>query len=68
MAVKDQAEEIALAYRMTFASAEGQTVLKDLIQAHYILNPLPLDQIHYAEGQRNVILRIMALSGVKPLK
>lgn len=59
-------DEVHRAYKRLFATEDGKLVLNDLMYAHFIQGPLPLDNLQYAEGQRNVVLRILALAE-KPL-
>lgn len=54
-------ERVIEAYRHVFSSEDGKLVLRDLMHAHYVQEPLPIDNLAYAEGQRNVVLRILAL-------
>ena len=54
------------AYKSVFGGHSGQVVLEDLKQAHYINSATtghPIDPytLAFNEGQRNVILRIMAI-------
>ena len=60
------------AYKAIFANEAGSIVLDDLKQAHYVNGPLvqtagPIDpyRVAMAEGERNVILRIMAILETK---
>lgn len=60
------------AYQAIFKNEAGSIVLDDLKQAHYIEGPLvhgtgPIDPIRMAmaEGERNVVLRIMAILETK---
>lgn len=59
--------QVFRAYIDTFESPEGRIVLRNLKEMHFIQKPLiskgPLDPLTmaYAEGQRNVILRILTI-------
>lgn len=60
------------AYKAVFMSEAGSIVLDDLKQAHYVNGPLvkatgPIDpyRVAMAEGERNAILRIMAILETK---
>lgn len=54
-------ERITWAYRRLFDTDDGAVVLKDLMRAHYVQSPLPRGEQEFAEGQRNVVLRILAI-------
>jgi hypothetical protein len=67
--------KLAAAYRKTFGSPEGKTVLADLLITCCVLDPAggtepgqPVDpnRIVLNEGARNVGLRVLKLLGVKP--
>lgn len=54
----------ALDYQATFATAEGERVLYDLMKTHYVMGTtFTADQNVMAlkEGERNVVLRILHL-------
>ena len=60
------------AYQAVFNNEAGAQVLEDLKRAHYVNGPLvsapgPLDpmRLAMAEGERNVVLRIMAILQTK---
>jgi hypothetical protein len=60
---------IRQAYRTVFATPEGRIVLTDLMTAHYMQSNLPMDTVNnmiFAEGQRNVVLRILTIIGITP--
>lgn len=57
---RDQ-ERITAAYKRLFSTDDGVTVLKDLMKAHYVQESLPRNEQDFAEGQRNVVLRILAI-------
>lgn len=57
---RDQ-ERITAAYTRLFSTDDGVTVLKDLMKAHYVQESLPRNEQDFAEGQRNVVLRILAI-------
>ena len=56
------------AYQDVFNSPLGAAVLKDMIKAHGILDPHPVDPQEMAlrEGERMVVLRILRLLKTKP--
>lgn len=56
-----RAAHIREAYVRLFNTDDGATVLKDLMRAHYVQSPLPPGEREFAEGQRNVVLRILAI-------
>lgn len=64
-------KDVGSAYRRLFSTDDGQVVLEDLCNAHYINRSLYEHEedreaiIAYREGGRNAILRILALSGVR---
>lgn len=51
-----------IAYKKTFGSTEGKTVLFDLINRYHVLNSHKGDP--FAEGQRSVVLEILHQRGV----
>ena len=60
------------AYQAVFKNEAGRIVLDDMKQAHYVEGPLvhgtgPIDPIRMAmaEGERNAVLRIMAILETK---
>ena len=61
-------EDIAAAYRHVFATPEGEIVLEDLMNMHYINRSTfeqpndPATLIAYREGGKNAVLRILALA------
>lgn len=68
----DNTLQVHRAYKALFLNEAGELVLKDLQHAHNIYGPLvahegPIDpmRLAMAEGERNVILRIMAILETK---
>ena len=59
---EEDQRKVQSAYYSIFNTPEGQVVLEDLMHAHYITGPAIKGSIEYCEAQRNVVLRIMALS------
>lgn len=65
--------ELFQSYQGVFSTAAGQIVLEDLKRAHHLYSSLvrddggPIDpmQMAIAEGERNVILRILAILQTK---
>lgn len=55
-------EKVQRVYFDLFNTPAGQVVLEDLMHAHFVTGPAIPEQIEYCEAQRNVVLRIMALS------
>lgn len=58
-------------YQAIFNTEDGKHVLHDLMRVHHVIGALPAKdpyEIYRAEGERNVILRIMSLLDVDPLK
>ena len=58
-------------YKAVFETADGKRVLHDLMKQHHILGALPArdtNEIFRAEGERNVVLRILSLLNIDPLK
>ena len=58
-------------YRAVFETPEGKRVLHDLMKQHHVLGALPARDAHEifrAEGERNVVLRILSLLNIDPLK
>ena len=57
-------------YQRTFKGPHGERVLLDLIATHFIMHPLPKDpnERDRAEGERNVVLRILSKLKVDPSK
>ena len=59
------ARAVISAYKNVFSSPEGKIVLEDLERIHHvhstIFNPNVENSIYFAEGERNVVLRIKAL-------
>lgn len=61
-------DDIAAAYRHIFATHEGEIVLEDLMNMHYINRSTfeqpndPATLIAYREGGKNAVLRILALA------
>ena len=59
-------------YKITFGSVHGQRVLNDLIQTCHVLGPCFVKgDVHEAilrEGERNSVLRILAILKVDPMK
>ena len=49
-------------YKRVFGTEQGKRIMQELIQAHYIMQPVmnkdPL-VMAFKEGQRNVVLRIL---------
>ncbi len=63
-------EELNL-YQAVFNTAEGKRVLYDLMKVHHMTGPLPdrhPGEIHRAEGERNVVLRILSILNVDSLR
>ena len=58
---EDQAK-VQQVYFDLFNSPGGRMVLEDLMHAHFITGPAMPNQVEYCEAQRNVVLRILALS------
>lgn len=59
---EEDQRKVQSAYYAVFSSPEGQVVLEDLMHAHFITGPAVKESVEYCEAQRNVVLRIMALS------
>jgi hypothetical protein len=57
-------------YQRTFKGPHGERVLLDMIAAHFIMQPLPVNpnERDRAEGERNVVLRILSKLKVDPAK
>lgn len=58
-------------YKDVFETETGKKVLHDLMRSHHVLGGLPAKdayEMYRAEGERNVILRIMSLLNIDPLK
>lgn len=56
--------EVIRAYNRLFSTTDGKLVLEDLKQAHWINCPtfdVNTNLMSMREGERNVVLRIMAL-------
>lgn len=56
--------EVIRAYNRLFNTTDGKSVLEDLKQAHWINRPtfdVNTNLMSMREGERNVVLRIMAL-------
>lgn len=56
--------EVIRAYNRLFNTTDGKLVLEDLKQAHWINRPtfdVNTNLMSMREGERNVVLRIMAL-------
>ena len=56
--------EVIRAYNRLFSTTDGKLVLEDLKQAHWISRPtfdVNINLMSMREGERNVVLRIMAL-------
>lgn len=56
--------EVIRAYNRLFNTTDGKLVLEDLKQAHWINRPTfdaNINLMSMREGERNVVLRIMAL-------
>jgi hypothetical protein len=56
--------EVIRAYNRLFSTTDGKLVLEDLKQAHWINRPtfdVNTNLMSMREGERNVVLRIMAL-------
>lgn len=56
--------EVIRAYNRLFNTTDGKLVLEDLKQAHWINHPtfdVNTNLMSMREGERNVVLRIMAL-------
>jgi hypothetical protein len=76
MKTEKKAEQRAYArlidYKRTFATVSGQRVLQDLMDTHGMLrssfSPGDASQVAFKEGERNVILRIMAMLKMDPKK
>ncbi len=56
-------------YKKFFSSEEGKSILFDLMNRYYVLNPLPTDgrtefQVARAEGQRTVVIDILTRCNV----
>ena len=60
---EDQAK-VQQVYFDLFNSPGGRVVLEDLMHAHFITGPAMPNQVEYCEAQRNVVLRILALSRI----
>jgi len=62
--------DVVVAYRNCFNSKDGKEVLLDLMRTHHILDSTykPNDHIETIrrEGERNVVLRILAFLHIKP--
>ena len=57
-------EKVQRVYFDLFNTPAGQVVLEDLMHAHFITGPAMPNQVEYCEAQRNVVLRILALSRI----
>lgn len=59
-------------YHHVFSSVEGKRVLHDMMKAHYVLSTthVPNDMVATAhnEGERNAVIRILAILKVTPAK
>ncbi len=49
-------------YQHVFNTEQGKRVLYDMMNSHFVIGPLPRDvnDLLRAEGERNVVLRILA--------
>lgn len=57
-------------YKAIFETEDGKRVLYDLMKQHHVLGALPAKDAHEifrAEGERNVVLRIMSILNIDPM-
>lgn len=49
-------------YQQVFSTEQGKRVLYDMFNSHFMIGPLPRDtnDLLRAEGERNVVLRILS--------
>ena len=72
MSDKTRRAKLVSQYQGVFGTADGRAVLKDLMRVNFVLSPTILDGntnltlVH--EGQRNAILRILAILKMDPEK
>lgn len=62
-------DALARAYRRLFATPDGKKVLADLMTACHVFEPIPPGDVAamaFANGERNVGLRIAAMLAYKP--
>jgi hypothetical protein len=58
-------------YRTVFNSEDGKKVLHDLMRTHHVIGGLPAKdpyEMYRAEGERNVVLRILSLLNIDPIQ